>query len=133
MVIDEAQDMKNIFYKLVCKILCDYNKKVTIVVAGDKYQGIYDFNDADTRYLTMANKLYNEPFTFMDFKTSYRVILQIAQFLNNHVIGYERIISANVNPNSTTVKYIICDKKLESTADYIIDKIVRKIKKKILM
>jgi hypothetical protein len=69
----------------------------------------------------------------MDFKTSYRVILQIAQFLNNHVIGYERIISANVNPNSTTVKYIICDKKLESTADYIIDKIVRKIKKKILM
>lgn len=129
LVIDEAQDMRNIFYKLICKFLCDYGKKIIIVIAGDKFQGIYEFNDADTRYLTMANKLYNTNFIFLDFKTSYRVTPQISLFINNHIIGYDRIISGNTNKKSSTVKYIICNKKSQTTTDYIVSEIKRKIKK----
>jgi superfamily I DNA and RNA helicase len=42
-VVDEAQDMNKIYYKLVNKILSDNLGKCRMCVIGDKYQSIYQY------------------------------------------------------------------------------------------
>lgn len=127
-VIDEVQDMRNLYYNLILKFLVDMNKKIPIIVAGDKYQGIYEFSDADTRFLTLADKIHINNFVRLDFKTSYRVTPQISRFLNNHIIGYDRIISGNTNGKITSVKYIVCDRGDDKSIKFIVDEIIKKLK-----
>jgi hypothetical protein len=126
-VIDEVQDMRNMYYNFILKFINDLGKSIPIIVCGDKYQGIYEFSDADTRFLTLADKLYHTNFVRQDFKISYRVTNPIATFLNTHIIGYNRIVSGNLT-NVKPVKYIICDKKNNDTISYIVNEIVTKLK-----
>ena len=58
-IIDEAQDMSNIYYQLVCKIYNDNKKEAKICIVGDKFQSIFQFNGADERFITMAEKIFN--------------------------------------------------------------------------
>ena len=60
---------------------------------GDRYQGIYDFKNADTRFLTLSDKLYQGKFITLPLKESYRVTKNISTFVNNVLLGYERIQS----------------------------------------
>jgi hypothetical protein len=127
LVIDEVQDMRSLYYNVILKFLTDLGYKVPIVIAGDKYQGIYEFSDADTRFLTLADKIHYGTFTRLDFQTSYRVTQQVATFLNAHIIGYNRIVSGNTNPATSSVKYIICNKEKDQSVNYIINEIVTKL------
>jgi hypothetical protein len=58
LVIDEAQDMTTLYYKVIRKMLDDVQSPVTLLIMGDRYQGIYDFKDADTRFLTLAKRIW---------------------------------------------------------------------------
>lgn len=127
-VIDEIQDMRSMYYNLILKFINDLGNNIPIIIAGDKYQGIYEFSDADTRFLTLGEQIYLNDFVRQDFKISYRVTPQVATFLNKHIIGYDRIISGNTNPNNETIKYIICDKNNDNTIRFIINEIIKKIK-----
>jgi hypothetical protein len=130
-VIDEIQDMRSLYYNMILKFIGDLGKKIPIIVCGDKYQGIYEFSDADTRFLTHANKIYNgyeDNFIRLNFKTSYRVTNQVAKFLNKHVIGYDRIISGSKNDKSCPVKYVVFDKNKDESIDFIVREITNKIK-----
>lgn len=126
-VIDEIQDMRNLYYKFILKFLNDLGNRIPIIVCGDRFQGIYEFSDADTRFLTLANELYHTNFITHNFNTSYRVTKQIAQFLNKHIIGYDRIKSANPNLNAPPVKYIICNKKYAESIMFIVNEIQLKL------
>lgn len=92
-VIDETQDMTLLFYKFLHKFLDDHNSMIQMLILGDKHQSVYQFKGADVRYLTLASKLWNRSVNFVDktLSTSYRLTDQIGSFINNVMLGEERI------------------------------------------
>lgn len=93
LVIDETQDMKKLFFTLAWKLYSDLVHKPQVVVLGDRFQGVYKFMDADTRFLTLAGSVWNKEFVELTLSTSYRVTNQIASFVNDVMIGQARIIA----------------------------------------
>ena len=95
-IIDEAQDMTMLYYRLVNKFIKDSVgslDNVQLVILGDRYQGVYEFMKADTRFLTLADQIWNREFSHLTLNESYRVTKQIAWFVNNVMLGSERIIA----------------------------------------
>jgi nucleoside-triphosphatase THEP1 len=92
-VIDETQDMTLLFYKLIHKFLNDHNNTIQMLVLGDKHQGVYKFKGADFRYLTLSENLWNKSLTFQHktLNISYRLTNQTSAFVNNVMLGEERI------------------------------------------
>ena len=90
---DEIQDMNFLYYQFVQKVLTDSGNKshIRILILGDKYQGLYEFKGADTRFLTLGHKIWSStspyPFKQMNLTTSYRVTRQIADFVNKVMLG----------------------------------------------
>lgn len=87
-VIDEAQDMKFLFYQLVKKFVFDNGRMVTLLIMGDYYQAINIFNGADPRFLTFGERIFgglsltNEgKFIELPLNTSYRITREIADFV----------------------------------------------------
>ena len=95
-ITDEVQDMTPNYFALICKFMKDMGlDKSTILILGDRYQGIYDFKNADTRFLTYSHKIWNEKDNFvrLPLQESYRVTEQIAWFVNKAMLGSDRIVS----------------------------------------
>ena len=95
-IIDEAQDMSNIYYQLVCKIYNDNKKEAKICIVGDKFQSIFQLNGADERFITMAEKIFN--FNDLLWKTcklstSFRITTTMSSFINDCMLNNQRIIS----------------------------------------
>lgn len=115
-IIDEAQDMTEIYYKFVCILIRDLkrifpNIAVKFAVIGDKFQSIFSFNGADHRFIQYADVLFSilTPVSqWKEFKlsTSYRITYQIANFLNKVVLKEDRLVAVKSGP---PVDYIICD------------------------
>ena len=106
-VIDEAQDMTPLYYKLVKKFIEDLiNPNLQIIVLGDKYQGIYQFKGADSRFLTLTPKLWDREFADATLSTSYRITKPIASFVNECMLGNTRMNAARDGAN---VQYLRCD------------------------
>ena len=108
-VVDEAQDMNKIYYKLVNKIISDNGSEVKICIIGDKYQSIYQFNNADYRFITLAEKIFkpNElEWKELKLSTSFRITNQMAKFINNCVMGFNYI---NANKEGSKVRYIMTE------------------------
>ena len=94
-IIDEVQDMTPNYYELVCKFMGDLYYKNPILILGDSFQGVYDFKNADARYLLLAHKILNNNLSCcnLTLNESYRVSNQISLFINNVMLGHDRIIS----------------------------------------
>jgi hypothetical protein len=96
-VIDEVQDMTSNYYELIYKFIQDIGYKNNILILGDSYQGVYEFKNADVRFLLFSHKLWereeNHLFTQLTLNQSYRMTTQIASFVNKVMIGHDRIIS----------------------------------------
>lgn len=93
-VIDEVQDMTPNYYELIYKFMKDINFNSNILILGDTYQGVYEFKNADTRFLSFSTKIWNlQGFEQLNLNESYRVTEQIAWFVNKAMLGYDRIIS----------------------------------------
>ena len=114
-IIDEAQDINELYYKFICKILSENSINYNICILGDKNQSIYEFMGADNRYLTMADKVFNfnnKKWIKLKLSTSYRMTKQIAEFMNNCILNENRIISTKEGkkPEYWIMKpYDICD------------------------
>jgi hypothetical protein len=117
-LLDEQQDMTNLYYELVKKIIRDMYPKnkdeIQLACFGDVYQNIYSFKGSDDRYLSFADKLYNNPtsgttrtWRHLRISESFRITKPMCDFVNKHLLGNNRIIS-NKSSNSK-VRYIICD------------------------
>ncbi len=116
-IIDEAQDMTPLFYKLVLKILDDNKvekEKIRMVILGDKNQCIYKFKESDHRFITLANKLYpnigsgmknQELWKNAVLSETFRLTKQMCSFVNL-CIGYKKLES---NKSGDKVDYIICN------------------------
>jgi hypothetical protein len=114
-IIDEIQDMAPLYYELVNKIVRDTCRKIIdptkynmflsnyqICLFGDKYQSIYDFNGADSRFLTFGDQLFNFQkdivFNKQQLGTSYRMTEETAEFINKCVLGEDRIKTIKHGP-----------------------------------
>lgn len=102
-IIDEAQDLIEIFYEMI-KVIDKYNTtKHTLMLVGDKYQNIYYFNGATTRYLVNPEKYFNRPFKHLTLQTSYRLTNQMSAWLNNDVMHQQRILTCKDGKPVTVV------------------------------
>lgn len=120
--IDETQDMCLDYYKLVKKFITDTKSQPQIIILGDKYQGIYDFKGSNVKFLTLADKLWNVKFISCGLTTSYRLTNQIAWFVNNVMLGYDRI--GTIKSGSKVDYYITNPYKVyKKIGKYLINKI----------
>jgi hypothetical protein len=104
-VIDEIQDMTILFYSAIIKFINDLQKNVQYLLLGDKNQTVYDFKGADNRFLTLAKDLYENSIV-LPLSQSFRVTESIANFVNNVLLGENRIKTLKKGSN---VNYLICN------------------------
>lgn len=102
-IVDEAQDLIEVFYELI-KVIDKHNTtKHTLMLVGDKYQNIYYFNGATTRYLVNPEKYFDRPFKHLTLQTSYRLTNQMSAWLNNDVMHQQRILTCKDGKPVTVV------------------------------
>ena len=95
LVIDECQDMTELYFELICRMLT-INKLASfqLICCGDRYQSIYQFKDADVRFLTFAQQIW--PFLRWkecSLQESYRLTSPMASYVNEILLGNDRIIA----------------------------------------
>jgi hypothetical protein len=129
-VIDEAQDMTPLYFQLIIKYTLDMNHPFQLIVLGDFMQGLYEFKGADTRFLTLAAKIWSlhprlksAVFNECRLKTSYRITDQMSTFINDVMLGETRLVSCREGP--VKVHYFRNHQKnLENTVIYHINRLL---------
>jgi hypothetical protein len=129
-VIDEAQDMTPLYFQLVVKLTMDMNHPFQLIVLGDFMQGLYDFKGADTRFLTLAQHFWNhhpliksKTFNACNLNTSYRITNQMSSFINQVLLGEERLLTCREGP--LPVYYLRNSRRnLENTVVYHINQLL---------
>ena len=109
-ILDELQDISSLYYKLICKIFKDNKIKAKICILGDRYQTIYDFKGADSRYIIHASILFNYNtygWVNSNLSQSYRITFEMSEFINKCLLKEDRIISHKITNNKP--QYIICN------------------------
>ncbi|KAJ4393495.1 hypothetical protein N0V93_002707 [Gnomoniopsis smithogilvyi] len=130
LVMDEQQDMTPILKRFVDKVIRDKgfgmdsstNQSLRVVVLGDKRQEIYGFNNADSRFLTMAARpevfgyINKHGWVSADQTMSNRVTRQNVDFINQQMLKKPlgTAMRAVRNKDGQGVafprpRYIICD------------------------
>src|SRR3982751_2234937 len=78
---------------------------------GDQMQSIYKFREADSRFITFSDQIFNK---FNDFKwvncglsETFRCTIPMVGFINNCMIGYNRLVS--YKPSGFRPEYVICN------------------------
>jgi len=101
-VIDEAQDMSLVYFQLVSKFIRDMceggDHKIQLLILGDVMQGLYEFKGSDIRFLSLAEKiwendphLFNNDFVKCTMRMSYRITNQMKDFVNDTLLGENRL------------------------------------------
>ena len=100
LVLDEAQDMTLLYFKIMVKFCRDMKQKIQLLILGDYMQGLYEFKGADIRFLTHAHEIWknyenlNSPiFNFCTLQMSYRITRPMALFVNNVMLGDTRLLA----------------------------------------
>lgn len=97
--IDEIQDCTHMYYELIIKIL-DTQHDVQLCVLGDYKQTIFAFKGADSRYLTLADKIFktNREWVHLDLETSYRLTRPMANVMNKSVLHEDKFKAVKDGP-----------------------------------
>lgn len=105
LVLDEAQDMTNLYFRFILKFIKDNREPFQLVVLGDYMQGLYEFKGADIRFLTKSGELWSKiPYLIntdcidCSLRTSYRITNQIAAFVNKGMLGMDRLQACRDGP-----------------------------------
>jgi hypothetical protein len=141
LVVDEAQDLTPLLHRLVLKAIRDRDASssgatpASLLILGDSRQSIYQFRDADSRFLTFADRgLYRPatadadetendesetdaaapppppPWRLHTLRTSFRATPAIASFVNDVMLGYPCIApSPHRAGRGTPVAYMVGD------------------------
>lgn len=116
-VIDECQDFRPCMKIFLDKFLKDFQlQKCQFVILGDRYQALYQYADADERFLTFAPKpevfgyLNSYPWERVIQRTTNRLTPQIVKFLNELIIkgkfeGTGSLISARRDQDAAGTPY----------------------------
>lgn len=111
LVIDEAQDMTALYFRFLQKFVYDCGHSFQVVVLGDWRQGLYEFKGSDTRFLTLAAKLWRDnkllrsnEFSHLSLKMSYRITHPICRFVNEVMFGEQYMLACRDGPNVVYMK-----------------------------
>jgi hypothetical protein len=100
LVLDECQDMTFLYFQFMVKFTKDMGNPLQLLILGDKMQGIYSFRGANSVFLTSAKELWEEhpllisrEFISCSLHTSYRITDTMADFVNQAMLGENRLIA----------------------------------------
>lgn len=109
-VSDESQDMTLLYYRFILYFTKKWTNPFQILILGDWMQGLYEFKGADIRFLTLGEKIWidypklkNQIFHHCTLRVSYRITKPMANFVNNVMLGEERLVALK---DGTNVIYI---------------------------
>lgn len=134
-IIDEAQDLNNDFYKLSLKIIKDNNiKNPRLLIVGDINQAIYEFRKSNTDYLINPMHYFNGEWQELYLTTSFRITKEMADLVNNsispHIERKIQTIKSGVKPqyiitptNKTHTSNRVCTLIMELLETYNYDDI----------
>jgi hypothetical protein len=117
-VIDEAQDLTPLYFRLIKLIIKQCVKQPILCVIGDTMQTIYQFNGADSRFITMASELFpsSKKWINLSLTTSYRLSVNVCNFINFCVhkrdVSNPLIRAGNItkeSPKGARPRYIFCN------------------------
>lgn len=98
LVLDECQDLTFLYFQFMVKFIKDMGHPIQLLILGDYMQGLYDFKGADTRFLTMADTVWEDfpllkkrGFHKCTMQMSYRITNQICSFVNDVMLGEPRM------------------------------------------
>lgn len=109
-ILDESQDINPTYHSLIRKIYLNNNSTAKLCILGDPRQSIYDFNKADSRFLTHADKCFNwNTFQWIRCKLtqSFRLTHNMSKFINKCVLG-EKLITSTKDTDDIPY-YVKCD------------------------
>ncbi|ASP28347.1 hypothetical protein SCORR_v1c05750 [Spiroplasma corruscae] len=110
-ILDEVQDMTIHYYKLIVKLVKDFNNKnISLCVLGDRKQTLYQFNGSDFRYLEKADQIFlinDKPWLRLKLSLSFRVPNKVCDFINKVFYKYDFIYSTKTT--DVEIDYIIYD------------------------
>ena len=109
-VIDEAQDMTQLYFKIVIHIIrLSQLKPSQLCIFGDVRQSIYEFKRADPRFLSRADKIFTnfKQWEKHTLHQSFRLNSNMTNFLNA-VIFKDNLIQSDKISNIKP-KYLVCD------------------------
>ena len=109
-IIDEAQDLTELYVRLIKLIISHNKKKPKMCIIGDSKQTIYSFNGADKRFLEFGNEIFNIndlPWTQLSLSISYRMSPHMANFLNKCVLKEDVIVPGR--KTGVKPRYIFCN------------------------
>ncbi|KAF3920023.1 hypothetical protein ABW21_db0203928 [Orbilia brochopaga] len=126
LVLDEQQDMNPIIYNFVLKLLRDSAKTGThspqLMLLGDPRQEIYQFNNADKRFLTHCRdlfpgqyvedgKVHDRTWVEINQMVSFRMTKKIARFINYQLLRAAKpyISAVKDHPDDPLPRYVVCD------------------------
>lgn len=105
LVLDESQDMSFLYYQFMIKFSLNMGSQFQVFILGDYKQCLYQFKGADARFLTLAQQIWEQhplllsrEFYYCKLKTSYRITHQIARFLNETMLGEQRMVAVKDGP-----------------------------------
>jgi len=108
-LIDEAQDMTPLYYKVVLLLLSFNKTDYQIGIIGDQKQSIFDFNNADSRFIKFGEEIFNvnsKEWIKVTLSVSFRVTMEMSNFLNYACLGEGRIKAIK---NGNQPKYLLTD------------------------
>lgn len=112
-VLDEIQDAYEPLFWIICLFIqavtqATGDKAPRLVVLGDTRQSIYQFQDADPRFLTFASEILGPlspyPWKTITFDRSFRLSNQCADFINNSYLGEDYIKGSKSGPKPMIIR-----------------------------
>jgi len=100
-ILDETQDMKQLFYRFVLKLYQDFASDMTrLCVLGDRCQMVYEVFGADDRFLKHSPTCFplnTKPWQARDMHTTYRLTRSMVHFINKVVLDSPRLLCTKVH------------------------------------
>jgi len=100
LVLDECQDLTFLYFQFMVKFVKDMGHPIQLLILGDYMQGLYDFKGADVRFLTMADRIWQDAhfpmlktreFHKCTMQMSFRITNQMCSFVNDVLLGEPRM------------------------------------------
>jgi hypothetical protein len=110
-MLDEFQDCSDLYFRFAVKFLRDMNSPVQLLILGDPLQCLYEFKGADSRFLTMSDKIWSgfellssDVFIQCTLRMSYRITNQMASFVNQAMFGNDMMLACKDGDPITYVR-----------------------------
>jgi hypothetical protein len=128
-IIDEAQDLTELLFSFIAQVYCGLvatGYETQIVIIGDKYQCIYEWNGADSRYLTEISAILDAPFINCALSHTFRCMPSVVSFVNDCAHEEARMNVAQCKASiNTPIDYIVTNPNNDAFAEFIYNIVIK--------